>query len=328
MVYRPFLPAMKADYLQFSQKTYVPLHLRPWWLDAVCGEDSWDVVMTADRGGAHTAAWPYFRIPLLSGVFTMIDQPPMTAYAGPWLEYPSNESFKLPSKYTFEKQILGDLIAQLPRVALFRQAFHPDVSSGLPLLWGGFRLNTRFTYRFDTPIDATTVRNGYLSDTRKKIARADRDFYVVPENAPELLWPFHRLSLERRGIRLPYGEEDFKRLHEALSARKQSALLVARERDSSRPVGVQYVAWDERRVHLLFGGLDRETGPTGHVNYLLLDAAIALAGGRGLGLDFEGSMDPGVEQVFRAFGAPLTPYYHAWRPGYRFMRWMYSLNKG
>ena len=73
----------KEKYRLLSEKEEsMPLFLRAWWLDAVCGVDNWGVSIV-EKGGRIEAALPYF-IDTKLGMKYLI-QPPLTQFLGPWL---------------------------------------------------------------------------------------------------------------------------------------------------------------------------------------------------------------------------------------------------
>ena len=49
----------KERYEKFCESTYVPIYSKPWWMDAVCGADNWDVWLY-ESGGNILAAMPYY----------------------------------------------------------------------------------------------------------------------------------------------------------------------------------------------------------------------------------------------------------------------------
>ena len=49
----------KTTYDRFCEKTYVPIYSKPWWLDAVCGADNWNVWIYK-KGESVLAAMPYY----------------------------------------------------------------------------------------------------------------------------------------------------------------------------------------------------------------------------------------------------------------------------
>ena len=45
----------KEKYDIFCQKIYISVFSQPWWLDAVCGEENWDVYVV-EKGGIYVAS--------------------------------------------------------------------------------------------------------------------------------------------------------------------------------------------------------------------------------------------------------------------------------
>ena len=79
----------KERYINFCKKEcYIPIFSRPWWLDAVCGPDMWDVILI-ERGNEIVASFPYF---MKRGNLGMryITMPVLTQKLGPYIKYPEN----------------------------------------------------------------------------------------------------------------------------------------------------------------------------------------------------------------------------------------------
>ena len=55
----PSAPDAKTRYEEFCETTYVPIYSKPWWMDAVCGSENWDVWLF-EQGGEVAAAMPYY----------------------------------------------------------------------------------------------------------------------------------------------------------------------------------------------------------------------------------------------------------------------------
>ena len=49
----------KEEYSLFCNKEYVPIYSKPWWLDAVCGANNWDVWLYKPNGIVE-AAMPFY----------------------------------------------------------------------------------------------------------------------------------------------------------------------------------------------------------------------------------------------------------------------------
>lgn len=77
----------KQKYREFCKiEINIPIFSQDWWLDAVCGENNWDVAIV-ERGGEIWATMPYY-VKKKWG-FTIITMPPLTQKLGPYIKYPS-----------------------------------------------------------------------------------------------------------------------------------------------------------------------------------------------------------------------------------------------
>ena len=309
--------ASKALYSEFCRSEYVPLQLQPWWLDAVCDADRWSAVLSYDKGGRITGALPYFLTRRWG--LSAIHVPPFTAYAGPWLAYPDNPDFKKNSRYGFEHRVMAELIAQLPRVAFFQQNFWPEIQNWLPFYWAGFHQTTRYTYLLPGTGYPEELYRNLKNKLRTDLRTAETETEVVRESDTDLLFWLNQLSFNRKGLRQPYRRAPFENLHAALTERKQSECFFARDRASGAPHAALYLAYDTRQASLLLSGFDPALGRRSRALHGLYWQAIRFCAERGLSLDFEGSMEPGIERALRAFGGQLTPYFQVWKAGNRLL---------
>lgn len=141
---------------------------QPWWLDAVA-PGRWGVAVV-ENGGEVAARMPYAINERLG--LRVLSQPPLTTTLGPWVR-PS------PGKYTTqlesEKDLMSQLIDQLPRFDAFRQSFAPAVTNYLPFYWAGFQATVRYTYRIDDVRDLDAVWNGFAHNVRRHIRKAEKE---------------------------------------------------------------------------------------------------------------------------------------------------------
>ena len=131
----------KDIYLKlFSQEPEkFPVLFSPWWLDAVCGEENWDVLLYS-KGDKIYGLWPYFRTK--QNIFNKILQPGFTQYNGPLLFYP--EGLTEVKRLEFEKKVISNLIDILPKeVDMISINSNPLLLNWLPFYWRGFRQTTR-----------------------------------------------------------------------------------------------------------------------------------------------------------------------------------------
>ncbi|HRR40785.1 MAG TPA: hypothetical protein P5244_06085, partial [Syntrophales bacterium] len=157
-----------TQYGSSGGETTIPIFSQPWWLDAVA-PGSWGEVVV-EKGGQIHARLPYV-IQRKRGL-TLLTMPPLTQTLGPWLRpYPG----KYANRLSEEKQLMTELIEQLPRFDLFQQNFHYSITNWLPFYWKGFQQTTRYTYRLHdlSNLDAvwTGVRENIRTEIRKAISR-------------------------------------------------------------------------------------------------------------------------------------------------------------
>jgi len=314
----------RQTYIEHCQHHYVPLHLQPWWLEAVCTDGAWDVALATQGHGRVTGVMPYYQTRRFG--LPVILPAPFAPYGGPWLHYPSDVDFRQSSRYSFEQKTMTALIQQLPSAAFFLQNFHPDVTNCLPFHHAGYRQTVRYTFVFEKIEDENRVFQQFKNPLRLKLQKADRATEVLRDDAAAaLVLHLHALSFQRKNLRKPRHTAAFLSLDHRLRERGQSAVFIARDRNNGSPHAGLYLSFDERRASTFLAGFDPAYGAHCAL-YGLYRAAICFCAERGLGLDFEGSMDAGIEPVFRSFGGRLTPYFQVWRAGNRLLEAAYWLS--
>lgn len=296
----------KARYLDFCREHPVPLHLQPWWLDAVCTPDAWDVAVA---GGPLPGAWPWFRTRRWG--LPVVQNPPLTAYAGPWL-IGGDPSWPAYKRLSLTHRTLEKLIARLPGVLFFQQTFRPEIQFGLPFHWAGFRQTTRYTYRLPDTSDMPDLFAGMKNTLRTDLRHAEIQMEIVPEENPKPLFDLNKQSFLRKNLRQPYAFDTFRRLHRALTERGQGQGFIAHDRERGNICAGLFLAFNARQAGVVLAGLDASCRRPGALHALYWHA-IRFCSERRLSLDFEGSMNPGIEHVFRAFGGQRVPYQQVWR---------------
>lgn len=312
-----------TTYAEHCRLHYVPLPLQAWWLDAVCGAQGWDAALATNGNGRITGLMPYW-ITRRWGL-PVVQLPPFSAYAGPWLRYPPDADFRLSSRYSFEQKTMAALLNTLPQPVFFTQNFHPSVTNWLPFHHAGFRQTTRYTYVLGKMEDAAPVFQQFKNPLRLKLRRAEQATEVLRDDsaAAEVL-RLNSLSFQRKNLRPPHRDEAFARLHQALAEREQCAVFLALDRRDGSPHAGLYLAFDERQASAILAGFDPARGA--HCGlYGLYREAIVFCAAHGLSLDFDGGMEAGIGQVFRAFGASMVPFFQIWRGRNRFVEALYAL---
>ncbi|MCB0525136.1 MAG: hypothetical protein H6576_17465 [Lewinellaceae bacterium] len=315
----------KTSYIQFCETEKLPIHLQAWWLDAVCGPENWEVSLAYDSGQNIIGALPYFQKRRWG--LPVIQLPPFTSYAGPWLSYPKEPEFKLQSRYAFDKHAFTQLIESLPKAAYFVQNFRPEMGNWLPFYWQNFKQSTRYTYTYEPVSDPQKVTAVMKNTLRSDLKKASKLVYYEIENDNwEVPFELNRLSMLRKSMRQSGNAEVFHRLHSALRARRQSVCFVARDQKTNEPHAALYLAYDHQQAGIILSGTDPKFKSSCAV-FGLIEMAINWCGNRNLVLDFEGSMDPKIGHTFRAFGARLRPYFQVWKAKNKMLELLYQLSR-
>jgi lipid II:glycine glycyltransferase (peptidoglycan interpeptide bridge formation enzyme) len=279
-----------------------------WWLDALAPGQWQEAVVL--RGDQLAARLPYV-IKQRRGL-TLLTSPPLTQTLGPWLR-PSTAKYT--NKLAEEKELMEELIAQLPKYDLFRQNFSPHITNWLPFYWAGFEQTTRYTYRIEDLTDIDFVWKDFRENIRREIRKAQKQIKVRDDLGIAHFLEINKLTFQRQGLKQPYSDELVQRLDEACAARQCRRMFFAVDAQD-KIHAASYIIWDEKTAYYLMGGGDPELRSSG-ASSLLMWEAIQFASGVTQVFDFEGSMIEPIEKFVRSFGARQTPYFHITKMGRR-----------
>jgi hypothetical protein len=116
----------------------------------------------------------------------------------------------------------------------------------------------------------------------------------------------HAKTYERQGKKT-HQPETLCRLIETAHSRNQGNIWGAFDKAGQLHAAV-FAVWQENCAYYIAGGSSLEGRKSG-AQLLILSEAISEVSKFSIAFDFEGSMMPGVERVFRSFGAIQTPYF-------------------
>lgn len=296
---------MKSKYIALcNAEESIPIFFRPWWLDAVCGEQNWDVVVV-EKGGTVYGALPYC-IKNKYG-FMFLTQPVLTQYLGPWIRYPVNQKYE--KKLSHEKKILVKLIKNLPKYSLYRQNLRHTYTNWLPFFWSGFCQTTRYTYLIEDLSDLDRLWSNIQSRIKTDIKKASTkyDIELVESEDIEEFYRINLMTFSRQGLPPPYSLELLKKLDQACRKRKCRKILFAVD-DKGNIHAALFLVWDKDSAYYLIGGADPKLRNSGATSFLVWEA-IKLAAQVSEKFDFEGSMIESVENFIRGFGGIQKPYH-------------------
>lgn len=286
-----------------SQEQTIPIFSKDWWLDAVCGDDNWNVALV-EENGEIVASMPYYFVKNLG--LMQITMPMLTQTMGPWIKYPPGQKYA--SRLSYEKKVFTELIDQLPEFASFNQNFHYFVTNWLPFYWRGFKQTTRYTYVIEELSDLDGVFAHFKKHLRKEIRKVETDLEVVQDNDIERFYHINKLSFHRQNRKIPYNLKYVKNINNACEKNKCRTIFFAKDKNDNYHAAL-FLIWDNMSAYDLLGGADPRY-KSSNAKSLITWEAIQYASGVTNKFDFEGSMMENVEQFIRGFGAIQKPYFN------------------
>ena len=234
----------KKEYRKFCQKEKnIPIFSQDWWLDAVCGEQNWDVVI-ARKNNQIVATLPYY----LQNKFyyRIINMPLFTQTMGPYLKYPQNlNEYK---KLSFEKEIMVQLIDQLPQFDLFVQNFHHSITNWLPFYWAHFSQTTRYTYIIEELSDINDIYANLYSSTKRHINNAKMILRIKENCDLELVYRINKNTLQKSQCSLDYSFDLLKRIDDSCIKNNCRKIIYA-EDENHNVHAVIYLVWDNNNIY-------------------------------------------------------------------------------
>lgn len=284
----------------------VCVFMRPYWMNAVCGSENWDVLLHHDADGKVDAAWPYhFQ---KKGRKIVVLHPPETQIQGPWLR--RDPAWSEEKRLSFEKEVLSALIDELEGkgVLSFYQQFPLDFTNWLPFYWKGFRQQTRYTYRINDISDPEVVLASFNRAKRKNINKAIKEGVEVKFDLPAKdFYENHKMTLALQHAAISYSFDDFVRMYDAAYANNAGRTIYAVDKDGNLH-GALFNIWDSQVCYDLISTIDPRFRNSGSATLLVYEM-IKFMSDKVKTYDFEGSMMEGVENSFRQFGTKQTPYF-------------------
>jgi hypothetical protein len=309
----------KEKYISFCKiEKSIPVFMQPWWLDVVCQQGEWDVWLFEKNGEVVAATTCFLR---KKYGLRFIVQPPLTQYAGIW--WKDLTFSKKHQEYHHVKDVLNQWINQIPTVPFFQQQYAYTLTDWQPFYWKGFQQTTRYTYILNPIQDLTTIYNHFHENTKRKIRKAAEAGLQIlrfetesDDTAFDAFYHLNSLTFQKQGLKNPIDIHLFKQLDLVLKSKQGRTIYLARDAHGVYNAAL-YLVYDSKSAYYLAGGVDVSI-PKNNALYLLLWTAIQDAAQRVSTFDFEGSMLPQIEPVFRAFGATQMPYFRIFKAENRF----------
>ena len=264
-----------------------------WWLDTVA-PGKWREA-TVKEGDKVIARLPYYYD---NGVIT---NPVYTQTMGIWMDDSLKSYSKGNSQLHRQKEIIFELLEQLPKTKRISMILDHNASYILPFRWAGFRIEPTFSYRIKG-VNLIDPKEDLFGKTVKKNIKAASRGVSIDENTSDfsVLLDMQNRTYARQHRKNPIREDITRKVMESAYRHGHGKLLIARGEDGV-PHSAGFFLFDERTCYYLLGGFDPAFNSDGSQN-LLLDAGIRFAQSVSADFDFEGSMVEGIENFYRQFG--------------------------
>lgn len=298
----------KQKYRTFCQtEKNIPLFSQSWWLDCVCGEDNWDIVLV-EQDDAIVASMPY-HTKKYKYLFDAILMPQMTQTMGPYIKHKKEQKYT--HKLSEEKKIMNELIEKLPHFDLFDQRFHYSVTNWQPFYWKGFSQTTRYTYVIEDLSDIDSVVANFSKNKRHNIKKAKQIVEIKQDLSAKIFYDHHKKSLEKQGVKIGYRYELFSKIYEQGYKNNAAKAFYAVDHKGSIHTAI-FIVWDATSAYYLINSIDPDYKSSG-ASALTVVEAIKYVSKYCEVFDFEGSMIESVAESFRQFGAVQKPYFHIYK---------------
>ncbi len=302
-IFEVIMTENKSLYKQFcEQEKNVPLFLQYQWFEALYSKDDWEVSLV-EKGGDVVAVLPYVISKKKS--FKFITPQFLSPYQGVWMKYPEGQKYA--SKIGYEKEVINELIKQLPKTDSFKQNFLPEITNWMPFSWKGFQQTTRYTYVIKDVSNTNSVFANFKENIRREIRKAEKTLVVTLSKDIDLLYQLKLKVYQENKEDYPIPFKKLKTVYDFCLKNNCGELLIAQDEAKNVHSILLYV-WDNNSAYYLHGATDSNFKTTGSMSLLLWDA-IKRSSTKTKAFNFEGSMVESIERYFRAFGGEQIPYF-------------------
>ncbi len=234
---------------------------------------------------------------------TTIINPILTPYLGPHIIYPHNLT-KQVSRHYHEHQVMKELIAQIPRSKMQNIKCHPDLSNVMPIALSGYWHHAKYTYRIEKT-DRDQIYDAMKASVRTDIKKAKLRYTCSQKIDTQILYTLNEKTFARKNKKTPFSQDLVNRIVQ--SAERRNSIRQYTIYEGELAVCSSLILNDKDCSYCLLIGVDKSRKPQGAVQWMLWEAIKDTISDDRI-FDFEGTMIPEVEPVFRAFGGKLRTY--------------------
>lgn len=279
----------------------IPVFSRDWWLDTVCGENNWDVLLIEKKGRIVAT------MPLYIPVHGIVSMPCYTQTMGPWFA-PLSDDTKYTTALGYRQSLATLFTEKLKTYRVFMQNFSHEITDWLPFYWEGYTQTTRYTYLLQNIRNVERLQRGMSQNIRRNIHKAKQHHISVQSGiSTEHFLDIQKKTFERQGVANKQDTKILKSLIDRCRKRQQGEIYGGYDENGQLHAAV-FIVWQKKCAYYIAGGGDPAFRHSGAHSPVLWEA-IRQAAEHTDTFDFEGSMIRGVERFFREFGAVQTPYF-------------------
>ena len=271
-----------------------------WWLDIVAA-DIWSEV-TVEEDGRVVARMPY----VLDN--HRIVMPSLTQTLGPWIAPEYREKQNGNKHLSKQKEIINQLLEQLPAYKSFNMVFDSSNEYILPYRWHGFRYMPEFSYRLRDLKDIDLLYSNFNKTVKKNIKSARNKTTIAEDSKPEDLLELLNKTFEAQQRKNPIDGKLVIRIIKKAISRGNGKIIIAKDYDGNMHSGA-FLLYDSRICYYLLGGSDSRFKSSG-AQSLVLWEAIQFAATVSEQFDFEGSNVESIENFFRQFNGDRVINYN------------------
>ncbi|MDL2323439.1 GNAT family N-acetyltransferase, partial [Bacteroidales bacterium OttesenSCG-928-A17] len=244
-----------------KEEISIPIFSRDWWLDCVCGESNWDVLIYENRDQVE-AVMVYFRLSK-----TVITMPPQCQAMGIWFN-PVFEDEQYATNLYRRQKISTWFIDHLPRHTIFFQTFHHSYTDWLPFYWKGYKQTVRYTYLLPDISDQDKLYRNMNRFVHRNLRKAERNGLEIKTEVPvEALMNIYAKTYINKKMKV-YEPEALRRLIEKGIERNQGKILGAYDK-SGNLCAALFIAWQDNCAYQIAGSSDPEYKDTGAYPFLI-----------------------------------------------------------
>ena len=295
----------KQKYREFCKKEKsLPIFSKDWWLDAVCGEDNWSVVLIENDNGEIIASLPYYKEKEYG--FNTIKMPEFTQNFRLLIKYPKGQKYG--KRLSYEEKIITEIIERLPKYDRFNLNFYYSLTNWLPFYWKGFKQTTRYTYVIEDLSDLNKVFNSFSRSKRENIRRAEEIVKVFTDLPAKDFYENHRLTLKKQNNEISYSFSIFENIYNNVYMHDSGKVFYAIDGKNNLHAAL-LIIWDDIQAYGLINTIDPDYRNSGAAA-LVTKEVIKYISTRTKKFDFEGSMIKGVENSYRQFGTIQKSFFN------------------